>query len=59
MEKSKGKNRVQRVVVPWTTGFKLPEAGGVLDQSHRLMMFFEFFIVGDRRATHERLNASN
>jgi hypothetical protein len=58
MEKSKGKNRVVRVVVPWVTGLHhLPEPGGLLDQPYRLMMFFEQFMRADRNTADNRINS--
>ena len=58
IEKSKGKNKVLRIVVPWTTGFVLPEPGGMLDQPHRMIEFFALFMAADRKATNERLNST-
>ena len=47
-QSSKGKDTVQHLKA-FTTGFaQLPEAGGVLDQSHRIMTFLEAFLAGDR-----------
>lgn len=60
MEKSTGKNKSKVVVVPWTTGLhSLPEQGGMLDQSFRMMLFFEQFIDGDRQAAMNRLNKAS
>ena len=60
MEKSTARNKSKVVVVPWTTGLNsLPEQGGLLDQSNRLMVFFEQFIDGDRQAAMNRLNKAS
>lgn len=51
----KGKKTETRFVsVP--TGFSvLPEAGGVLDQPHHLMLLFSVFQEGERRAMSKSL----
>jgi hypothetical protein len=59
IEKSKGKNRVQRLVIPWTVGFALPDSGGMLDQDSKLMGYFTQFMSGDRKAANNRLNSNS
>jgi len=45
---SKGKDKTVQKIRPYTTGFAvLPEAGGVNDQPHRLISFFEIFLNGE------------
>jgi hypothetical protein len=47
---SKGKDTFQKLA-PFTMGLmQLPDEGGLLDQSHRLMTFFDEFIDGERQA---------
>lgn len=54
----KGKDGSTKVViVPFTTGYgPLPEAGGLMDQPHRLMEFWDLFLQGDRAATFKSLS---
>ena len=48
-QESKGKDKVVQRVRPFTVGWSiLPEAGGLLDQPHRLMTLLELFMYGDR-----------
>jgi hypothetical protein len=50
-QKSKGKDKTVQKLVPFTVGFQhLPEKGGMLNQPHRLLTFFEMFMLGDRIA---------
>jgi hypothetical protein len=54
VQKDKGK-RVEHKVVPFTTGYALPEAGGMLDQPAWLIDMFDFFMAGDRSAVMKEL----
>lgn len=54
VQKDKGK-RVEHKVVPWTTGYALPEPGGMLDQPAWLIDMFDFFVQGDRSALMKEL----
>lgn len=45
---SKGKDKTVQKMRPYTVGFaQLPADGGMLDQPHRLLSFFESFLEGD------------
>lgn len=53
----KGKDKTVQKLVPFTVGLHhLPEDGGVLDQPHRLLTFFEMFMLGDRLAFSKKAN---
>ncbi len=57
VEVSKNNKTVVKIV-RWTTGLhSLPEEGGMLDQPHRLMHFFDQFMIGDANATFRELNS--
>jgi hypothetical protein len=48
-QQNKGKDKTVQVVASYTTGYSvLPDEGGVLDQPHRIMAFFDAFMFGDR-----------
>lgn len=49
VQKDKGR-RVEHKVLPWTTGYALPEPGGMLDQPGWLIDMFDFFVQGERAA---------
>lgn len=52
-----GGKRTDTKIVTYTTGFhSLPETGGVLDQPHRLMSLFQYFLSGDHVATMKSLS---
>jgi hypothetical protein len=55
--KGEGKNAKSFVaIVNVTTGYHhLPVEGGILDQPHRLMDYFDAFRFGDARAAHEQM----
>lgn len=53
----KGKDKTIQHVRPFTTGWSaLPEAGGILDQPHRLMTFLEIFLSGEREGFFKELS---
>lgn len=48
---SKGKDRTVQKIRPYTSGFSvLPSDGGMLDQPHRLLSFFEIFLNAEHEA---------
>lgn len=50
-QESKGKDKTVQKIRPYTTGFNvLPDAGGLLDQNHRLLSFFEIFLQAEHEA---------
>jgi hypothetical protein len=58
MEKAKkgGKGSVIQVII-WPTGYNmLPDGGPLLEQSHRLMSFFDIFLNEERSNAMETLN---
>ncbi len=43
-------------IIAWTTGYHhLPEGGGMRDQPHKLMQYFDAFRNGDARAANEQM----
>jgi len=56
-QKQKGKDTTVQKLVPFTMGLQnLPFEGGMLDQPHRLLTFFEMFMLGDRIAFNKMAN---
>lgn len=54
VQKDKGR-RVEHKVLPWTTGYALPEPGGMLDQPAWMTDMFDFFVQGERAAMMKEL----
>lgn len=56
--KGSGKNAKTVVkVIPFPTGFhSLPVEGGLLDQPHRMMEFFNIFLNAERKSAYKSLN---